>query len=218
MVLLRQIDQPGIIASGHAAGEIYQDDGTNWVDVNWDRWVPVEKRLARGQLSEIAPRFAKPVLWSGQRLADDQAAALMEAWNQLHPLPSAAERALPGCEADVTPTPSGSVPEGAKTRVEVNRYERNQKNRDLCIAVHGTSCKVCSMDFGTTYGAFAEGYIHVHHVVPLAQIEDHANHTVDPEKDLVPVCPNCHAMLHQHPDKPCTVEKLRRLMADVGQN
>ena len=216
VVLLRQLDQPGIIASGHAVDEIFQDDhGTNWVKVNWDRWVPVEKRLTRERLSEIAPRFRKPVQQSGELLASDQSAALMEAWNELHP---PAERALPGEQAEVAPIPSGPVPEGGKIRVEVNRYERNQQNRERCIAEHGTSCKVCRMDFGTTYGAFAEGYIHVHHVVPLAQIKDHDNHVVDPEQDLVPVCPNCHAMLHLHPDRPCTVEKLRKLMTKAVQN
>jgi len=219
VVLLRQIDEGGIIASGHAVGEIYRDDhDANCVDVEWDRWVPVEQRLAREQLSEIAPRFAKPVQQSGERLADDQATALMEAWNQLHPRPSDPARALPGGEADVAPTPGGPVPEGAKTRVEVNRYERNQQNRERCIAEHGTSCKVCGIDFGATYGAFAEDYIHVHHKVPLAQIEDHTNHAPDPKDDLVPVCPNCHSMLHLHPDKPCSVEKLRKLMAEAVQD
>ena len=213
------MDQGGIIASGHAVDPIYRDDaGANCVDVKWDRWVPVGQRLTRERLAEIAPRFAKPVQQSGERLADDQASALMEAWDMLHPPPSAAARALPGGEADIAPTRNQSIPEGAKTRVEVNRYERNQQNREQCIAEYGTSCSVCSMDFGSTYGAFADGYIHVHHIVPLAQIEDHANHTVDPKNDLVPVCPNCHAMLHQHPDKPCTVEKLRQLMAEAAQD
>ncbi|MCY3893785.1 MAG: HNH endonuclease [Acidimicrobiaceae bacterium] len=218
VVLLRQMDQPGIIASGYAVDEIVQEDyGENWVEVDWDRWVPVERRLPREQISEMAPRFKNPIQQSGELLADDQATALMEAWNGLHPPVPPGARALSGDAADVAPTPSGPVPEGAKTRVEVNRYERNQQNRERCIAEHGTSCTVCSMDFGSTYGAFAEGYIHVHHVVPLAQIEDHVNHIVDPVNDLVPVCPNCHAMLHLHPDKPCTVEKLRQLLTETMQ-
>ena len=38
-------------------------------------------------------------------------------------------------------------------------------------------------------------FIHVHHIIPLNEIKE--EYTVDPIKDLVPVCPNCHAMLHR---------------------
>jgi len=38
---------------------------------------------------------------------------------------------------------------------------------------------------------------------------------VDPENDLVPVCPNCHAMLHRH-DPPYTVAELKGKMSQVS--
>ena len=40
-----------------------------------------------------------------------------------------------------------------------------------------------------------EGFIHVHHLKPLAQIGE--QYELDPINDLRPVCPNCHAMLHR---------------------
>lgn len=37
----------------------------------------------------------------------------------------------------------------------------------------------------------------VHHREPLSEVRE--THEVDPIRDLVPVCPNCHAMLHRAP-------------------
>ena len=119
--------------------------------------------------------------------------------------------ALSGDEAGVIAA-DGTVVEGAVKRVPVNRYERKGKARECCIAVHGTSCQVCGIDLEAVYGEFANGYIHVHHITPVHQAAADGEYELDPINHLVPVCPNCHAMLHEHPDKPCSVEKLRQLM------
>jgi len=50
-----------------------------------------------------------------------------------------------------------------------------------------------------------EGYTHVHHLTLLSQIAQ--EHEVDPVKDLRPVCPNCHAMLHTR-TPPLSIEEL----------
>jgi hypothetical protein len=60
--------------------------------------------------------------------------------------------------------------EGADTRVVINRYERNPIARKKCLDHYGFSCQVCGFDFKKSYGALAPGYIHVHHLQPLAQI------------------------------------------------
>lgn len=98
------------------------------------------------------------------------------------------------------------LPEGAKERVEVNRYERNRINRTLCLAIHGTSCTVCQMDFEKVYGEIGKRFIHVHHVVPVSTIGP--GYIINPATDLVPVCPNCHAMLHRRVP-PFTIDELR---------
>ena len=56
------------------------------------------------------------------------------------------------------------------------------------------------------YGAAMTGYIHVHHIRPLAK--QGTRHQVDPVRDLLPVCPNCHAYLHQE-DPPIPVTRAR---------
>ena len=111
----------------------------------------------------------------------------------------------------------GTVIEGASKLVHVLRYETDPRARERCIAAHGTSCKVCGIDFGATYGDFADGYIHVHHKTPVHQAAADGEYELDSINDLVPVCPNCHAMLHRHPDKPCSVQELQRLMGEAAQ-
>ena len=93
-----------------------------------------------------------------------------------------------------------SLPEGAKQRVTVNKYERNPRARQRCIAHYGKKCCICGFSFGDTYGEVAEGFIHVHHVKPLSEIR--TKYTVDPVKDLRPVCPNCHAVIHIRKGEP----------------
>ena len=98
--------------------------------------------------------------------------------------------------------------EGAKKEIIVNRYERNREAREKCIAAHGCKCAVCGMNFEEVYGPIGRGYIHVHHKIPLSSIGK--EYELDPIKDLVPVCPNCHAMLHRK-DPPYDVDDLKEL-------
>jgi predicted restriction endonuclease len=97
--------------------------------------------------------------------------------------------------------------EGSTIRVEVNAYERSSAARADCIRYHGCRCFVCKMSFGETYGQIGEGFIHVHHIKPLSSVAE--KYAIDPVHDLVPVCPNCHAMLHRQ-SPPLTVEELRK--------
>lgn len=99
--------------------------------------------------------------------------------------------------------------EGGATRVEVNRYERDPKARQACIAHHGTRCQVCGLEMSEVYGPEMKGYIHVHHIEPLAKCG--VRHVVDPVRDLRPICPNCHAFLH-HADPPISIGRARTLI------
>lgn len=90
---------------------------------------------------------------------------------------------------------SWTYSEGAKRRVVINAYERDERARAACIKFYGTECAVCDFDFGKFYGKLGEGFIHVHHLRDLATVGE--DYEVDPINDLRPVCPNCHAMLHR---------------------
>jgi 5-methylcytosine-specific restriction protein A len=99
--------------------------------------------------------------------------------------------------------------EGAVKQVTINAYERNSEARTACIAKFGAICQVCDFDFKKTYGEIGKGFIHVHHKVDLATIGE--SYQIDPINDLIPVCPNCHAMLHT--EKPAmSIDKLRTII------
>lgn len=100
--------------------------------------------------------------------------------------------------------------EGAIQRVSVNRYERSQEARVKCIAFHGCKCKICGFDFEKMYGELGKDFIHVHHIVPLSEISK--EYEVDPIRDLIPVCPNCHAMLHRSKKDALDWKELRTIV------
>ena len=107
--------------------------------------------------------------------------------------------------------PNNLIPEGAKSRVTVNRYERNPIARQKCLEAKGYSCVVCGMNFEEVYGPMGKDFIHVHHVKPISEIGK--KYEIDPVKDLVPVCPNCHAMLHHGTNgKVLTVKELKDII------
>jgi 5-methylcytosine-specific restriction protein A len=89
----------------------------------------------------------------------------------------------------------GDFYEGAKKTITVNVYERDTKARQACIDEFGCSCMICSFNFESVYGERGKEFIHVHHIVPISKVNK--EYKVDPIKDLIPVCPNCHAMLHK---------------------
>lgn len=99
--------------------------------------------------------------------------------------------------------------EGTSKRVEVSIYKRSIEARQKCIDLKGCFCCVHGFDFEKTYGVIGQGFIHVHHINQLSRISD--EYIVNPETDLVPVCPNCHVMIHiQTP--PLSLLELKALM------
>lgn len=93
------------------------------------------------------------------------------------------------------PQVAATFSEGSATTISINKYERNVTARKICIEHYGCACQICKFDFYKFYGNLGEGLIHVHHLKPLAQIGE--GYQVDPIKDLIPVCPNCHAVIHR---------------------
>jgi 5-methylcytosine-specific restriction protein A len=108
----------------------------------------------------------------------------------------------------------GTFPPHAATAIEVSRYERDADARRVCVAFHGTSCAACGFSFEAAYGDAGAGFIQVHHVVPPEMLE--GAYTLDPVADLVPLCPNCHAMAHAGVASPRTVSELRTIIAAAG--
>ena len=97
--------------------------------------------------------------------------------------------------------------EGASKVISVNIYERNPAARKKCIEHYGYECAVCSFNFEKVYGAIGKKYIHVHHIIPIGNLKK--EYELDPIKDLIPICPNCHAIIHRT-QPVITVEELRK--------
>lgn len=95
---------------------------------------------------------------------------------------------------------SGTIVEGAKKQIVVNAYERSSHARIACINHYRKKndgrlrCEICGFDFGKVYGDEFEEKIHIHHLVEVSSIG--SEYEVNPIKDLIPICPNCHMIAH----------------------
>ena len=105
--------------------------------------------------------------------------------------------------------------EGASRTITVNAYERDPNARTACIKFHKCKCMVCEFDFTKTYGTIGKDYIHVHHLKPLSEIRK--GYEPNPQLDLVPVCPNCHAMMHRKKPLPYSVSEMKSILRKSRQ-
>lgn len=103
--------------------------------------------------------------------------------------------------------------EGAIKQTTVNAYERNHIARQICLAAFGYKCAVCDFNFEEFYGEIGHGFIHVHHLIPISSIG--SNYKIDPIKDLIPLCPNCHAMVHRT-SPPIEISTLKALINKIS--
>jgi hypothetical protein len=104
-------------------------------------------------------------------------------------------------------------PEGRKYEVRHKIRERNVKlvarAKALFKAKHGrVFCEACDFDFSTKYGSAGDGFIEVHHKVPVCELTRGATTKVS---DLALVCSNCHRILH-HRRPWLSISALRKLI------
>lgn len=92
------------------------------------------------------------------------------------------------------------------------KYERNPINRKRAIEIHGLVCKACDFDFEKFYGEHGKNFIEIHHIKPLSTLDEEM--VIDPEYDLVPLCSNCHRMVHRKKENVLSVEELRNIISN----
>jgi 5-methylcytosine-specific restriction protein A len=216
LFLLRQGREPrGIMASGVSRSRPFLDDHWDegrdvkalYVKARFDVLLDPEKdgvlplsRLRDGPLGAVNWRTQS----SGISISPAAAAELEKRWRAFLEERGQSPAELP----DEVSTPSLYF-EGVSRTVAVNAYERDPRARKACIDHYGATCAVCGFDFAVGYGQLGQGFIHVHHVVPLSKIGK--SYVVDPVKDLRPVCPNCHAMLHRRAEV-LSIEELKVIL------
>ncbi len=114
------------------------------------------------------------------------------------------EEILPVSEPDETDM-SGEIEGNVVYRTHRVR-ERSRRNRALAILHHGSVCLGCGFDFDAAYTReHARGYIEVHHISSLSE----GPQIVDPTQDLIPLCANCHRMVHRDAQHWLSLEELR---------
>ncbi len=101
--------------------------------------------------------------------------------------------------------------EGKKKEYYISKYERNPANRRNAIKLHGTRCMACGFDFEAIYGKAGQNIIDVHHVRPLSDVREEI--TIDPAKDLVCVCSNCHRIIHSKKDGIYSIAEVKSMIA-----
>lgn len=105
--------------------------------------------------------------------------------------------------------------EGEVKEIKSKRYERSRVNREICLAHKGYSCYACGFNFLERYGRLGKDYIEVHHTTPISEMGD--DYQIDLDRDLVPVCSNCHSMIHRK-TPPYTIEELKEVIVHNGGN
>jgi 5-methylcytosine-specific restriction protein A len=106
---------------------------------------------------------------------------------------------------------SGFREEGQQVTLACTKYERSRFNRRLCLNHYGYRCLACGLLLAEKYGAAGRDYIHVHHLSPVSMMDGPA--ILNPIKDLIPLCPNCHNVAHRR-NPPYDLEELRDFLSD----
>ena len=98
--------------------------------------------------------------------------------------------------------------EGKSKESLFTTYERSKKNRTLCLSFYGYDCQTCGQNMEEKYGVLGKEFIHVHHIEPL-----HLSglKKINPFEDLIPLCPNCHAIVHRE-SPPISIKKLKEIL------
>jgi 5-methylcytosine-specific restriction enzyme A len=221
-VFLIKLGKPprGIVASGWAIGDVKRDTHFKdkskkalYVRLNFDTILDPEKQIFPIEILLNNAKY-KNVHWtpqaSGMTIPDDVANQLERDWAKFLNRPVAVLQITYADEIDNGRT----FYEGLAKSVKVNIYERNPQARAICIRKYGACCTICGYDFGKKFGKMGEGFIHVHHLKPLSKIRK--GYELNPIEDLRPVCPNCHAMLHQRKPEPYTIEELRIILEQAS--
>ena len=101
-----------------------------------------------------------------------------------------------------------AMTEGERKHVEFEMAHRNPALRQACIDKYGYQCQCCGMNFTDLYGEeLGAQFIEVHHMKMLSTYDE--NRPDDYVENLVPLCSNCHSMIHHGKDGPLSLRDLR---------
>ena len=221
--LLRQRVEPrGVIGSGWVSRGSYEDKHwdsklaavgkkARFVRISFDVLLDADTEpiLGRGKLDKnILGQMHWDTQASGISIPSNVATQVEKEWMQfLNTSGRSQGFGRTGIGRQPNEVDEGKYVEGAVKRVLVNAYERSAQARTQCIKHYGLNCCGCDFNFEQMFGDIGIGFIHVHHLKPLAEAGQ--QYELDPLQDLRPVCPNCHAMLHTR-KPPYSIHELKK--------
>lgn len=86
------------------------------------------------------------------------------------------------------------------------KCERDITNREAVTKLYGYRCGICGFHYAKAYGEdIAKEFIDIHYIG-----DGNPHQTPDPAKDFIPVCANCHRMLHRKRSHNITVRDLKK--------
>jgi 5-methylcytosine-specific restriction protein A len=202
----------GIIASGHATSEVYED--RHWqkerrrlgrknlyVDVRFDEFLNPDEDTILGR-SVLTRGVFKKMNWSprasGARIPDDVAVKLEEVWTR-----------LTRRKVAMQPCAEPRAIEGIRREARVYVRGRSRKLRDLALEKARGVCEACGVNFAALLSGKGARVLQVHHRKQLAASD---SPQVNRLSDLAVLCANCHILVRMDPRRALPVEKLRAML------
>ncbi|ONI41703.1 hypothetical protein AN640_07780 [Candidatus Epulonipiscium fishelsonii] len=109
---------------------------------------------------------------------------------------------------------ANSISSFKEEKVEIEKIKIWEDLKTVCLDYYGAICEVCGIDYGYTYGNQFERYIDIHNLKSTHKEDD--NLDINPEEDLVPVCHNCHFIMHTK--QPCyTIDEMKKICEENGK-
>jgi predicted HNH restriction endonuclease len=114
-----------------------------------------------------------------------------------------------------------AITEGKQHKLIQAVYERSKRLREQAIRFYSQDgqivCAACGFDFASIYGEHGAGFIEIHHTKPIFSYDEEDNQKTlkDALENVVPLCSNCHRMIHRKHNRMLTVEELRNIIANA---
>lgn len=112
------------------------------------------------------------------------------------------------------------IEEGAATKTTIEQRQRSnrlryEKIKQLKKQNDGKLfCIACGFNFSEFYGKHGDGFIELHHLKPVNEmdIEGSKQELKKTLQNVVPLCSNCHRMVHRKRGKMLSIKKLKEII------
>ncbi len=113
------------------------------------------------------------------------------------------------------------IEEGFTTFSQVRTKLRSRKLVEIAKKHYSQNgkiyCSACNFNFEIFYGEIGKGYVEIHHLNPIFAREGNFEQSINEALDgVVPVCANCHRIIHRKNDQLLSIPSLQELIRANG--